>query len=231
LNDIFHDDPVRMIRAVKYSAAAGFKLPLFLKWRIRNQSHLLANVSPSRLTEEMFKIIHAASVVQIVEDLDTLGLYGYLQPHAAQLMKEQSDFRKRYLDSLRTLTKEDFKAGPGEALMAFIRDYLEDAVSWATETSENYKDTFILARRFVLPMNPPRVELDRAVRLVYKAHGIIIKRSRLPDRAVPAERREAQPKLDTAKVEARKRPLRRRRKSSKAKVRVEEGELREQMTF
>ncbi|MCL2602795.1 MAG: polynucleotide adenylyltransferase PcnB, partial [Treponema sp.] len=80
LPSIFTDDPVRMIRAVKYSAVAGFTLPFLLKMKIRKQSALLADVSPSRLTEEIFKIIHSPHARIIIEGLDALGLYNYLQP-------------------------------------------------------------------------------------------------------------------------------------------------------
>ncbi|MDR2953191.1 MAG: polynucleotide adenylyltransferase PcnB, partial [Treponema sp.] len=37
LAEIFADDPVRMIRAVKYAAATGFSLPLSLQWKIKTQ--------------------------------------------------------------------------------------------------------------------------------------------------------------------------------------------------
>jgi poly(A) polymerase len=182
LDTIFNDDPVRMIRAVKYAAATGFKLPLFLKWKIKKQAPLLAEVSPSRLTEEILKIICSATVVPIVESLEAFGLYTYLQPQASQLMKEQRYFRERYLRSLGILNQEGFKGLPGEALAALVRDYIEDCTPQWNEDPENYKNTFMAARRFVLPMNPPRVELDRALRLIFKAHGIILKKSRLPER-------------------------------------------------
>jgi poly(A) polymerase len=34
----------------------------------------------------------------------------------------------------------------------------------------------------VLPMNPPRVELDHAVRLIFAEHGFAVKRARFPIR-------------------------------------------------
>jgi poly(A) polymerase len=178
LATIFRDDPVRMIRAVKYGAATGFRLPLRLKWRIKKQSPLLAAVSPSRLTEEIFKIIHSSSAASIVEALETLGLYEYLQPGASRLMKESADFRARYLKSMAALNQEGFKNVPGEALGALIQDYLEDNTDWEAGSAEIYKNTFTSARAFVLPMNPPRFELDHGVRLFLAAHGITIKKSR-----------------------------------------------------
>ncbi|MDR2159663.1 MAG: polynucleotide adenylyltransferase PcnB [Treponema sp.] len=182
LATIFTDDPVRMIRAVKYAAAAGFRLPLSLKWRIKKQSPLLASVSPSRLTEEIFKIIRSSSASLIVEALEALGLYEYLQPGASRLMKSSPDFRGRYLQSMEALNRPEFKNLPGEAMAALIQDYLEDSTDWEGGIAENYKNTFALARAFVLPMNPPRVELDNAVRLVFAGHGITIKKSRSLER-------------------------------------------------
>jgi poly(A) polymerase len=182
LSFIFKDDPVRMIRAVKYAALAGFKLPLLLKWKIKRQAPLLAPVSPSRLTEEMLKIIHSPYGSPIAEALESLGLYEYLQPKASKLLKENGDFRSRYLKGLADLNQDGQTAPPGAALAALIRDYLEDFVDWDAGIAENYKNAFLAARRFVLPMNPPRMELDKAVRLIFGEHGISIKKSHFFDR-------------------------------------------------
>ncbi|GHV53238.1 polynucleotide adenylyltransferase [Spirochaetia bacterium] len=189
LATIFTDDPVRMIRAVKYGATTGFKLPLALRWKIKQQSPLLAAVSPSRLTEEIFKIVNSSGAALIVEKLDGLGLYEYLQPNASRLMKENPGFRERYLDRLSKLNQGAGPAEkPGQKLAAFIQDYLElqvqfppDTADWeGARAAEHYKNAYIVVRQFVLPMNPPRVELDHAVRLIFAEHGIIVKHSRFP---------------------------------------------------
>jgi poly(A) polymerase len=186
LATIFKDDPVRMIRAVKYAATTGCKLPLSLKWQIRREFRLLADISPSRLTEEIFKIIHGSATALIVENLEAFGLYAYLQPNAVQLMKGKGDFRTRYFNRLAALHQEGSTGVPGEAIAALVWDYLEDTIDWAGEgIAEQYKDIFMAARRFVLPMNPPRVELDQGVRLIFKRHGITIKKSRFPERERP----------------------------------------------
>ena len=181
LQTIFKDDPVRMIRAVKYGAAAGFRLPLSLRWKIRQDSPLLAQVSPSRLTEEISKIIRSPSAGSIVEQLNAMALYRYLQPNAAKLLKENSGFRRRYLASFSSAAEGEEK--PGWAMSSLIRSFLEDTTDWgASDPQENYKAAFIAARRFVLPMNPPRVELDHAVRLIFAEHGLAVKRARFPIR-------------------------------------------------
>ena len=222
LANIFKDDPVRMIRAVKYSATTGFTLPLSLNWKIKAQSPLLASISPSRLTEEIFKIIHSSQAASIVEALDAMGLYAWLQPKAAQLMRENSSFRRRYLKSMAALNQKGFKNLPGEALGALVNDYLEDIANWEKGVMENYRECYAAVRRFVLPMNPPRYELDYAVRRFFGAHGILIKKSHLATWAnrgrngEPAAAKEAAAGHAAEGAPAKKR---RRRKRKKAEVR------------
>jgi poly(A) polymerase len=188
LDTIFVDDPVRMIRAVKYGAATGFRLPLSLRWRIRRDSPLLAQVSPSRLTEEINKIIHSAHAAKIVEALETMGLFRYLQPNASGLLKENPGFRERYLRDLAAAPDAEAEKKPGQAMSSLVRAFLEDTTDWGgPDSQETYYTAFIAARRFVLPMNPPRLELDHAVRLVFAEHGLTVKRARFPIRRSPAD--------------------------------------------
>jgi poly(A) polymerase len=190
LAHIFTDDPVRMIRAVKYGAATGFALPLALKWKIKKYSSLLQEIPPSRLTEEILKIIHSSQAAAIVENLESFGLYQYLQPRASELFKTRNGFKLRYLQTMKSLNQEDFKNRPGETLTALVKDYLEDEADWNGGESEEppafpsdrYKEAFIAARTFVLPMNPPRMDLDHALRLLIAEHGVVIKRARFPER-------------------------------------------------
>ena len=180
LTHIFTDDPVRIIRAVKYAALAGFKLPFSLKRMIHKHSSLLADVSPSRLTEEIFKIIYSSNALEIVKALIKFNIYIYLQPEAVKLFNTLPCFKEKYLKSIAALGREGFKNSIGEALSSLVRDYLEETVDWdgSQGIAELYRNAFILARKFVLPMNPPRVELDHALKIIFAERGLHVKRTR-----------------------------------------------------
>lgn len=150
-----------------------------------------------------------------MKGLDALGLYRFLQPEAAKLLGANPNFRERYFKTLSALNSENSrektegsaagdgsgKAETGAALSALIRDYLDDNAGWGDAAepadaekhtpsqAERYKNAFALARKFVLPMNPPRMELEGALRLLFAEHGIVIKKSRLGDR--PLRRRSS----------------------------------------
>ncbi|MCL2276847.1 MAG: polynucleotide adenylyltransferase PcnB [Treponema sp.] len=183
LSEIFTDDPVRMIRAVKYGALTGFSLPLNLRMKITRQSNLLESISPSRLTEEIFKIINTDKASSIVDMLEKTGLYSFLQPQAARLMKKDPAFKKNYLNTMSGLKGD--KNLRGDALSALFRDYLEYTLKLDAEeikkiktaTYENYKEILRNVRSFVLPMNPPRYELEHAVKKFLLSYGITVKRT------------------------------------------------------
>jgi poly(A) polymerase len=175
LSEIFTDDPVRMIRAVKYAAATGFSIPLNLKMKIVNQSNLLTSISPSRLTEEIFKIINSDKAGAIVDLLDKMGLYSYMQPQAAELMRKNANFRKSYLQTMTALKGVENQRG--QALSSLFHDYLESTNEWKPGPVENFKEICKTVRVFVMPMNPPRFELEYAVKKFLSAKGITIKRT------------------------------------------------------
>jgi poly(A) polymerase len=181
LGVIFKDDPVRMIRAAKYSASTGFSLPFLLRWKIKREGPLLSSVSHSRLTEELFKIINSAHASSIVASLENLGLWNHLQPHASKLMRSDPIYREKYYQSLRELEKayqESSEAPSGKLLSYLLRDYLDTIVDWSREPLENFRESLSACRSFVIPMNPPRIELENAVRLLFREHGVAVKKAR-----------------------------------------------------
>jgi poly(A) polymerase len=105
-----------------------------------------------------------------------------MQNAAAKRMNESSRFRERYLQSLTELGGKNASAQPptpAEQLAVLVRDYLEDELDWSDEkasTWEGYTAAFALARSFVLPMNPVRVDMERAVRLIFAEHGHTVRR-------------------------------------------------------
>jgi poly(A) polymerase len=213
---IFKDDPVRMIRAVKYAAAGGFSIPWSLKRRIKKEAFLLKMISPSRLTEELSKIIRSPAAPQIVENLEAAGLYGFLQKDASELIKKDPAFKSAYLAGFVNLIAAGHPPVNGQPLAALIRPYLELKTPWNNIKKENwdtYRSVFTDARRFIFPMNPPKAELEQAVRLIFTEHGIDRKKFRTPERHPEKAKHSKQgsTQTKTTKTEEQPKPRRRRR--------------------
>lgn len=181
LETIFKDDPVRMLRAVKYGAGTGFALPYRLRRAICKNAHLLGPVSPSRLTEEIIKIINSGSAYDIVSLALQTDLYMHLQPSACSLMYANKKFEHNYMSRLRELDAlhiVDAKARLGQKLSYLLYDFIADLTDWQKEIekdpnpTELYARTWVQCRNFVLPMNPPRIELEYAIRVCLKKLGV-----------------------------------------------------------
>jgi poly(A) polymerase len=181
LDIIFRDDPVRMIRAVKYAVIAGFDIPLKIRWKIKKDAPLLAEISASRLTEELSKIVRSSSKREIIAELFETNLWKYLQPNADREMRENATFKKAYFDGFSQPQKTP-REGVSMGVAALIRPALEKSVNWkAEETPDQYKEIFFSARAFVSPINLPRFELEAALRLIYSEHQVVPRKTRLRD--------------------------------------------------
>lgn len=184
LDRIFVEDPVRMLRAVKYSATTHCSMPWQLRHKIKKSASLLSPISPSRLTEEILKIINSGHAFDIVSEALDTDIYMYLQPAAADLIMSDREFERNYLanlkrlDALNTVERE---ARLGRKLVFIVKDFILSLTDWQKEIAENsaagelYENTWNEVRRFVLPMNPPRVELEYAIRSALREIGVNIR--------------------------------------------------------
>ncbi len=184
LDRIFEEDPVRMLRAVKYSATCKCKMGFFLKRKIRKSAHLLLPVSPSRLTEEMLKIINSGHSYDIISECLKTDLYMYLQPNASSMMYESKEFERSYMEHLLEMDKlvqKDKTVRLGQKLSFLVTDFINTLTDWKKEIStksaagELYLKTWSQVRNYVLPINPQRTELEYAIRLTLKNLGVGIK--------------------------------------------------------
>lgn len=76
----YREDPVRMLRAVRFAAKAGFTIEERTRKPIREMAHLLENVPPSRVYEEMQKLLLSGNAATSLRQLRSEGLHHGLLP-------------------------------------------------------------------------------------------------------------------------------------------------------
>ena len=84
----FAEDPVRMIRAVKYASLLGFPFPLSLAGLVRRMRESILSCSRERVTEEVFKILTSGSATGILELANRLRLFEIIFPAHAKHLRE-----------------------------------------------------------------------------------------------------------------------------------------------
>ncbi|MDQ2780748.1 MAG: polynucleotide adenylyltransferase PcnB [Pseudomonadota bacterium] len=72
----YREDPVRIIRVVRFAAKLGFTLEPATAAPIARTAPLLANVPPSRLFDEMIKLLQTGHAIASVAQLRKFGLVG-----------------------------------------------------------------------------------------------------------------------------------------------------------
>jgi poly(A) polymerase len=76
----YREDPVRMLRAVRFAAGCGLEIEAKTRRPIRALAPLLQNVPPSRLFDEMLKLLLSGHAAECVSKLRKEGLHHGLLP-------------------------------------------------------------------------------------------------------------------------------------------------------
>ncbi|TMG79561.1 MAG: polynucleotide adenylyltransferase PcnB [Betaproteobacteria bacterium] len=76
----YREDPVRMLRAARFAAKLGFTIDERTRKPISEMAHLLENVPPSRVYEEMQKLLLSGHAATSLRQLRSEGLHRGLLP-------------------------------------------------------------------------------------------------------------------------------------------------------
>ena len=108
----YREDPVRMLRAVRFAAKLGFTLCPETETPIAYQRHLLREVPPARLFDEVLKLLMAGKGLQTFELLRHYGLFAELFPQTeASLAHERDGFPLTLLIRALSNTDDRIQAG------------------------------------------------------------------------------------------------------------------------
>lgn len=89
----YHEDPVRMLRAVRFAAKLGFRIDADSAAPLFKLGYLLDDISSARLYDETLKLFMGGHAVQTFELLRHYSLFGHLFPYTeTDLAHEESHF-------------------------------------------------------------------------------------------------------------------------------------------
>jgi poly(A) polymerase len=102
----YREDPVRMLRAVRFAAKLGFRIHPDTEAPLLKLGRLLEDIPAARLFDEVLKLFHSGSAVQTFELLRHYRLFGHLFPATERCLSRQRDrFPKTLV--IRALTNTD----------------------------------------------------------------------------------------------------------------------------
>ncbi len=218
LDESFNEDPVRMIRAIKYSVTTGFSLRWNIRMAIRKYSNELSRVSTSRLTEEVNKILGSGYSCKIFNELKRYKLLVFMLP-AFSIYSTFPQVQK----SLQELDEKIQKAKQGKGsdvdTADMIKALVDPLVMFADEhlsAEQRFKETFRQIKVMISPMTPSNYDVELASERLLNERGFKTPRNcvrvRRPANAIP-QRKPRPPKRkprNEAAVETSPSPRRRK---------------------
>jgi len=210
LRIIFQEDPVRLIRAVKFSVMIGGDIPLLLKLFIIFNAYRIVTVSSSRLTEELFKIMKMDNSTEVFRKLARLNILRYILPGVYEIQK-----KSLFYDTMEKFdqAKEEGKLDLSKSstlLEPLITDYLEVVVFYDDVANQTISEVMDQLKTFLRPVVPPNVALLEAIRNVMSKNGFKLRyRRNQPamegegdDKPKRKRRRKPKKKADAVQPEA-----------------------------
>lgn len=206
LNIIFQEDPVRLIRAAKFSVMINGDIPLLLKLFIIFNAYRIVTVSSSRLTEEIFKIMKMENTTGVFRKMARLNILRYILPGVYEIQKKSLFYET--LENFDRAKKEDKLdlSKSSTLLEPLITDYLEAVVFYDDVANQTIGEVMESLKTFLRPIVPPNVALVEAIRSVMSRNGFKLRW------------RRQQPEKQTQEGEGSDKPKRRRRRKPKKKA-------------
>ena len=89
----YREDPVRMLRALRFRAKLNLDLATDTAAPIITMGHLLTEVSPARLFDEIIKLFHSGYAMNCFHELEQYKLLEKLLPLTYRALKNDQEFR------------------------------------------------------------------------------------------------------------------------------------------
>ncbi|HMW71270.1 MAG TPA: polynucleotide adenylyltransferase PcnB, partial [Cellvibrionaceae bacterium] len=128
----YREDPVRMLRAVRFAAKLGFRLEASSERPISALAPLLAHIPPARMFEEVLKLFLSGSATACFHLLRQYDLFYYLFPGTEEVLKTQDPISEAIAERVVINTdkriRSDLRVTPAFIYAVFLWLPLQHAV-------------------------------------------------------------------------------------------------------
>ncbi|PIE04138.1 MAG: hypothetical protein CSA76_05765 [Spirochaetales bacterium] len=188
LDTSFTEDPVRMLRAVKYAAITGMRIAPQVGRKIRKQAPLLASASVSRLSEELHKILKSGNSEVIMRLMHRYHLLQPLLPRIEEILLSGGEkLREAFFLSLAEMDQQMLTAelSRGRMLQFLTAPVMEATGVWKVPELEvsdlqvpDYFNVVQELKNLLKPLVQPNRDVEEAVKWMFRERGLKMPRKR-----------------------------------------------------
>jgi poly(A) polymerase len=166
----YREDPIRMLRAVRFAAKAGFEIDERSRKPIHELAHLLENVPPSRVYEEMQKLLLSGHAATALKQLRREGLHHGLLPLLDVIFEQPMGERFVQLAVEETDSRIRASKGVSPAFLFAALLWHEVLTAWKKAKSEGLKPIPALFKAMdaVLDIQTDKLAIPRRFTAVMK---------------------------------------------------------------
>lgn len=149
------EDPVRLLRVVRFAVKLGFRIDQSTEAPIMNLTHLLEKIPPARLFEETLKLFLGGCALQTFEQLRHYDLFAALFPQTELVLAEEEGgfphmLLINALDNTDKRLAEDKPVTPGFLIAALLWIPMQSIYHEYISNGMNEKDALYFASDVVI---------------------------------------------------------------------------------
>ncbi len=168
------EDPVRMLRAVRFSAKLGLRIAPEVEAGIRELAGLMQTVAPARLFDEVIKLFHSGAAVTCLDELERFGLFAPMFPEASECFADPelgAERRQFLVESLLNTDKrinEELGVNPAFLYAAILWAPVQVAAARRIEDGEQEIPAWQQAMAEVLDRQVKTVSIPKRFSLIVR---------------------------------------------------------------
>jgi len=170
----YREDPVRMLRAIRFATKLDMQISDETKAPIQELAPLMANIPAARMFEEFLKMFITGKAIANFEQLRHYNLFGYFFPAVDQALNNQTnEHLSAFINLAMTNTDKrinnDQRVTPAFLFAAFLWHPLQNHIKQLNANSQlSPQDTFFAALSEIMPEQQRSISIPKRFQAVMK---------------------------------------------------------------
>jgi poly(A) polymerase len=162
------EDPIRMIRAIRFQVKLGLIMDQNLIQAIHSQYTCLTKVSNARLFDELVKLFHSGFAFKAYDLMNELGLFDLIFGFAKKVINKQEDHQeliRKALNSTDARIKSGKSVTPIFLYACFFWPLLVEKLNQKTQNGQHHYDAFHQAANEVFSLAIQHVTIPKLIQI------------------------------------------------------------------